>query len=44
MALNSGGEEILRGKWEKGDKEIVLEVLKADCEVRTGRQASRSLR
>ena len=30
------GEEILRGEWEEGVQEMVLEVLKADCEVRTG--------
>ncbi len=31
------GEEILRGEWEEGDRETVLEVLKTDVEVRAGR-------
>lgn len=31
------GEDLLRGKWEKGDKEMALEVLQAECEVRAGR-------
>lgn len=29
------GEEPLRGEWEEGD--LVLEVLKAECEIRVGR-------
>ncbi len=31
------GEETLRGEWEDGDRHMVLEVLKADVEVREGR-------
>ena len=31
------GEQLLRGEWEEGDRVMVLEVLKAECEVRTGR-------
>ncbi len=31
------GEEILRGEWEEGDRDMVLEYLKADVEVREGR-------
>jgi hypothetical protein len=31
------GEALLRGEWEEGDREMVLEVLKAEVEVRTGR-------
>jgi hypothetical protein len=31
------GEDLLRGEWEEGDKEMVLEILRAECEVRAGR-------
>lgn len=31
------GEDLLRGEWEEGDKEMVLEILRAECEVRPGR-------
>jgi len=31
------GEDMLRGEWEEGDWEMVLEILKAECEVRPGR-------
>ena len=31
------GEEILRGKWEEGEREMVLDVLKAECEVKIGK-------
>ena len=27
----------MRAEWEEGDKEMVLEILKAECEVRPGR-------
>jgi len=30
-------EDLLRGEWEEGDKEMVLEMLKAECDVRVGR-------
>ncbi len=30
------GERLLRGEWEEGDREMALEVLKAECEVRVG--------
>jgi hypothetical protein len=26
-----------RGEWEEGDREMVLEILKAECDVRVGR-------
>ncbi len=29
-------EDLLRGEWEEGDREMVLEILKAECEVRLG--------
>lgn len=31
------GEDLLRGEWEEGDRDLVMEVLQAGCEVRTGR-------
>lgn len=31
------GEMFLRAEWEEGDKEMVLEILKAECEVLPGR-------
>lgn len=31
------GEDLLRGEWEEGEKDLVLEVLQAECEVRVGR-------
>jgi len=31
------GEDLLRGEWEEGDWEMVLEILKAECDVRVGR-------
>lgn len=31
------GEDLLRGEWEEGDKELALDCLKAECEVRAGR-------
>jgi hypothetical protein len=31
------GENLLRSEWEEGDKEMVLKILKAECEVRPGR-------
>jgi hypothetical protein len=30
-------EDMLRTSWEEGDSDFVLEMLKADCEVRPGR-------
>jgi hypothetical protein len=30
------GEQLLRGKWEEGDPEVVLGILKAGVEVKTG--------
>jgi hypothetical protein len=33
------GEDMLRGEWEEGDKEMALEILKAECEVRPGQPA-----
>lgn len=33
-ALN--GEDLLRGEWEEGDRGVMIEVLKAGVEVRTG--------
>ncbi len=34
---DSEGKEIIRSEWEGGDQEMVLEMLKAECEVRRGR-------
>jgi hypothetical protein len=31
------GEDLLRGEWEEGDWGMVLEILKAECDVRVGR-------
>lgn len=31
------GEDLLRAEWEEGDRDFVLDVLKAEVEVRTGR-------
>lgn len=31
------GEDLLRGEWEEGDKELAIDCLKAECEVRAGR-------
>jgi hypothetical protein len=31
------GEDLLRSEWEEGDKDMVLEILKAECDVRVGR-------
>ncbi len=31
------GEEPLRGEWEEGERDLVLEVFKAECEIRVGR-------
>ncbi len=31
------GEQLLRGEWEEGDREMALEALKAECEIRPGR-------
>ena len=31
------GVDLLRGEGEEGDKEMALEILKAECEVRTDR-------
>ncbi len=31
------GEMFLRDLWEDGEKEAVLEMIQAECEVRTGR-------
>ncbi len=31
------GEEPLRGEWEEGERDLVLEILKAECEIRVGR-------
>jgi len=33
------GEDLLRDEWEEGDRKVVLEVLKAGVEVKTGRPA-----
>lgn len=33
------GEDDPEGEWEEGDREMALEVLEAECEVRTGRPA-----
>ena len=30
-------EDRLRGEWEEGDREMALEVLKTEVEIRTGR-------
>lgn len=32
-----GDEEFLRGLWEEGERDTVLDMLKAGCEVLTGR-------
>ncbi len=34
---DSEGEDILRGEWEEVEREVVLEVLKSEVEVRSGR-------
>jgi hypothetical protein len=34
------GEMLLRGEWEEGERDLVLEVLQAECEVRVGRPAN----
>jgi hypothetical protein len=34
------GEMLLRDEWEEGERNLVLEVLQAECEVRTGRPTS----
>ncbi len=34
------GEDLLRGEWEEGDREMALEALKTECEVRPGRGPS----
>ncbi len=31
------GEDLLRSEWEEGDREITLEILKAECEILPGR-------
>jgi hypothetical protein len=31
------GEDLLRSEWEEGDREMVLEILKAESDVRVGR-------
>ncbi len=31
------GAEILRGEWEEGDRDMVLEIFKADVKIREGR-------
>jgi hypothetical protein len=31
------GEDLLRGRWEEMQRDVVLESLKAGCGVRTGR-------
>jgi len=31
------GEDLLRSEWEEGDQDMVLEILKAECDVRAGR-------
>ena len=31
------GEDLLRSEWEEGDKEMVLEIIKGECDVRPGR-------
>ncbi len=31
------GEALLRGLWEEGETNLVLEALKSGCEIRTGR-------
>ena len=31
--LETIGEDILRGEWEEGDREIALEILEAECGV-----------
>jgi hypothetical protein len=33
------GEDLLRSEWEEGDRDLVLEVLKGEVEVRAGRPA-----
>jgi len=30
------GEDLLRGEWEEGERDMVLEILKAECDVRAG--------
>ncbi len=30
---NPEGEEFLRSEWKEGDREMALEILKAECEV-----------
>lgn len=31
------GEGLLRSEWEEGDKDMVLDILKAECDVKVGR-------
>ena len=31
------GEDLLRGEWEEGDRGMVLEIIKGECDVRVGR-------
>jgi len=31
------GEDLLRGEWEEGHEEMMLEILKAECDVRPSR-------
>ena len=33
------GEDLLRDEWEEGDKDLALNILKGEVEVRTGRPA-----
>ncbi len=31
------GADLMRGEWQEGDREMALEILKAECEILPGR-------